>query len=244
MTQPMKYVPDDDNEVHDVVAFQDAGRARVTPVAQFEPEVAGAVVAALAGVVRRAHRSPAATEPNGDGIVRAQTFEEGAVYLVAPPFDGFVADRYLMDFYDVNDRGLCSRLHMHIGSRLLRLMTGPDTQLRISTLTPVELIEVEGVSSIAFERFEDELPDTPEGFSRVRHNLVVPANCWVDMQIPRATAHQFNAIGPNAVIDSIHPEESMETLRESVSGLKMTAQTIFFADEMPEAASCNSVPIG
>jgi hypothetical protein len=58
------------------------------------------------------------------------------------------------------------------------------------------------------------------------------------MQIPRGVSHQFNAHGPHAVIDSVHPEESIETFRERMTGYKMMAQTIFLADEQPEAASC------
>ncbi|ATB36154.1 hypothetical protein CYFUS_001568 [Cystobacter fuscus] len=40
------------------------------------------------------------------------------------------------------------------------------------------------------------------------------------MQIPRGVSHQFNAVGPHAVIDSVHPEESIETLREGMSGYR------------------------
>ena len=66
--------------------------------------------------------------------------------------------------------------------------------------------------------FVDALPDTPASVRRDRYNVVVPSNCWVDMQIPRGVSHQFNAVGPHAVIDSVHPEESIETLREGMSG--------------------------
>ena len=53
---------------------------------------------------------------------------------------------------------------------------------------------------------------------------------------------QFNAIGPHAVIDSVHPEESIETFREKMSGYKMMAQTIFLAKERPSAETCASLP--
>ncbi|NEC03428.1 hypothetical protein [Streptomyces anulatus] len=39
-------------------------------------------------------------------------------------------------------------------------------------------------------------------------------------------------------IDSVHPEESIETFRERMTGFKMMAQTIFLADEQPAADSC------
>lgn len=58
------------------------------------------------------------------------------------------------------------------------------------------------------------------------------------MQIPRGVSHQFNADGPNAVIDSVHPEESIETLREGMSGYRMMAQTIFLAGERLPADAC------
>lgn len=244
MSEPIKQAPDDENEVHDVVGFRDAGQASITPVAEFDAAVAQAVVTTLAGIVRRAHRSAAATSPNAEGIVRAQTFEEGDVYMLASPYEGYFADRYLMDFYDVNDRDICSRMHLHTGLRFVRMMTGPDTRIRVSSLSPFAITEVEGVSTMRLEHFEDELPDTPAGFTRTRYNVVVPPNCWVDMQIPRATSHQFNAIGPNAIIDSVHPEESIETLREAMSGFKMMAQTVFLAEDLPSSATCNRLPDG
>jgi hypothetical protein len=60
------------------------------------------------------------------------------------------------------------------------------------------------------------------------------------MQIPRGVSHQFNADGPNAVIDSVHPEESIETLREGMSGYRMMAQTIFLAEDRLPAGTCIS----
>ena len=96
----------DENEVvRDVRQFSDAGRCHVTPLATFPPAVALAVVDSLGEIVPRAHASKVALTPDDDGIVRAQTFEEGDVYMIASPFDGYFADRYLMDFYDV-DAGL------------------------------------------------------------------------------------------------------------------------------------------
>ena len=240
--QTLKYVPDDENEIHDLMAFRDPGQNHVTPVARFEPDVALAVVRTLAQVVQRAHRSPQATKPDHEGIVRAQTFEEGEVYMLAAPYDGYFADRYLMDFYDVNERDICSRMHLHTGLRFVRMMTGPGTRIRVSSLSPFVITDIEGVTPFRPEEFTDDLPDTPEGQQRTRYNLVVPENAWVDMQIPRGVSHQFNAIGPNAVIDSVHPEESIETHRERMSGYRMMAQTIFLAEELPPAATCNTLP--
>jgi hypothetical protein len=91
--------------------------------------------------------------------------------------------------------------------------------------------------------FTDDLPDVPGGEHVIRYNLVVEENSWVDMQIPRAVSHQFNAIGPNAVIDSVHPEECIETFREQMSGYKMMAQTMFLADRLPSAETCNALPL-
>ncbi|MEU6259167.1 acyl carrier protein [Streptomyces sp. NPDC047043] len=242
MTETLKKSPDELNEVHEVASFSDAGRCRVTPVARFAPAVAQAVVDTLTGLVRTAHETPDATTCDADGIVRAQTFEEGDVYMLEAPFDGYFADRYLMDFYDVNRRGICSRMHLHTGLRFVRMMTGTDTQIRVSSLAPFEVVEVKGVTPFVPQRFEDELPDAPDGAAITRYNLVVPENSWIDLQIPRAVSHQFNAIGPNAVIDSVHPEESIETFREKMSGYRMMAQTVFLAEELPDAGTCNVLP--
>lgn len=237
----MKYRPDEENEVHDIVGFRDPDRNRVTPVAQFPPEVALAVVDNLADVVRRAHKTESATVADGDGVVRAQKFEEGDVYMLAAPFDGYFADRYLMDFYDVEERDLCSRMHLHTGLRFVRMMTGPGTRIRVSSLSPFIVTDVPGVTPFAPRTFEDDLPGTPEGFTRTRYNLVLPENSWMDMQVPRGTSHQFNAIGPHAVIDSVHPEESIETFRESMSRYKMMAQTIFLSEEQENATACSDL---
>jgi hypothetical protein len=43
---------------------------------------------------------------------------------------------------------------------------------------------------------------------------------------------------PNAVIDSVHPEESLEVLREGMSGFRMMAQTIFLAKDKATSADC------
>ncbi|MFE4857454.1 hypothetical protein [Streptomyces sp. NPDC056670] len=242
MADTLKKTPDELNEVHDVTEFDDAGRCRVTPVALFEPAVAQAVVATLAGLVRTAHASPEATTPDTDGIVRAQTFEEGDVYMLEAPFDGYFADRYLMDFYDVEERRICSRMHLHTGLRFVRMMTGADTRIRVSSLSPFELTEVKGVTPFVPQQFVDTLPDTPDGVEVARYNVVVPPNAWIDLQIPRAVSHQFNAIGPNAVIDSVHPEESIETFRERMSGYRMMAQTVFLAEDLPPADTCRDIP--
>lgn len=238
MNDVMKQVADDENEVHDVLTFRDAGRCRATPVARFEPEVALAVAQALAGTVRRAHSSRAALSPDAQGIVRAQTFEEGDVYMLCSPWEGYFADRYLMDFYDVRERGICSRMHLHTGLRFVRMMTGPDTQIRVSSLSPFDVTDVFGVTPFQLQAFTDDLPDSPGDEAVTRFNVLVEENSWVDLQIPRGVSHQFNAIGPNAVIDSVHPEESIETLRESMTGYRMMAQTIFLAEDLPPARSC------
>lgn len=237
-THTMKQTPDDENEVHDLVAFRDTGQCVVTPVTVLEPDVAHAVSTALRGIVQAAHRSRVATTANGDGIVRAQTFEEGDVYMLAQPYDGYFADRYLMDFYDVTERNLCSRMHLHTGLRFVRMMTGPGTRIRVSSLTPFAVTHIPDVTPFVPETFTDDLPDVPDGHHRTRYNLIVPENSWADMQIPRGTSHQFNAHGPHAVIDSVHPEESIETFREHMTATKMMAQTVFLADEQPAADAC------
>ncbi|MGX1976121.1 hypothetical protein [Streptomyces kronopolitis] len=238
MTEFMKFTPDDENEVHNVVDFSDPGRCHVTPVIQLPAEISVAITDALSGVVRTAHHTPAAITQDKDGIQRAQTFEEGDVYMLDAPFDGFFADRYLMDFYDVIDRDICSRMHLHTGLRFVRMMTGPDTRIRVSSLSPIEVTHIEGLTPFRPEVFEDVASDTPDGVERTRYNLVVPENSWADMQIPRGVSHQFNAHGPHAVIDSVHPEESIETFRERISGYKMMAQTIFLAKEQPASEAC------
>ena len=158
--------------------------------------------------------------------------------MLEKPFDGYFASRYLMDFYDVDERGICSRMHLHTGLRFVRMMTGPDTLIRVGSLSPFAVTNVAGVTPFVPEQFEDDLPDLPEGEQRTRYNLIVPPNAFVDMQIPRGVSHQFNALGPNAVIDSVHPEESIETFRERMSGFRMMAQTIFLTEDRPLAESC------
>ncbi|MFJ2205959.1 hypothetical protein [Streptomyces microflavus] len=237
-TTTMKITPDDENEVHDVLAHSDPGNCQVTPVLQLPPYIALTITDRLRELVQSAHRAPAATSPDGDGITRAQTFEEGDVYMLAAPYEQYEADRYLMDFYDVTDRDICSRMHLHTGLRFVRMMTGPDTRIRVSSLAPIRITHVDGVTTYTPDTFEDDHPDVPDGHHRTRYNLVVPPNSWADMQVPRGVSHQFNAHGPHAVIDSVHPEESIETFRERMTGFKMMAQTIFLADEQPAADSC------
>ncbi|MEV8287951.1 hypothetical protein [Streptomyces niveus] len=238
----MKREANAENEVHDVAEFTDAARNVVTPVLQLPEDIALAVVNAFTKVVRDAKRSESATTRNKDGITRFQTFEEGDVYMLEAPFDDFFADRYLMDFYNVEERGVCSRMHMHTGLRFVRMMTGPDTRIRVSSLSPFEITGVTGVTPFSLKSFEDALPDTPPGVERTRYNLVVPPCSFVDMQIPRGVSHQFNAVGEHAVIDSVHPEESVETFREKMSGFKMMAQTVFLADELPASDTCADLP--
>ncbi|MEC3995009.1 hypothetical protein VSR01_16310 [Actinacidiphila sp. DG2A-62] len=208
------------------------------PLEDLSPYPGNAKVGDVDAIRASVHRSAPATTPDADGIVRAQTFEEGEVYMLGAPFDGYFADRYLMDFYDVTDRDICSRMHLHTGLRFVRMMTGPGTRIRVSSLAPIHVTDVPGVTAWTPATFVDDAPDVPAGHRRDRYNLVVPENSWADMQIPRGVSHQFNAHGPHAVIDSVHPEESIETFRERMTGYKMMAQTIFLADEQPAAASC------
>ena len=236
--QPMKVHADDENEIHDVATFVDPAQNVVTPVLQLPANLSLPLVQAFAALVRRAHVSDAATTPDEDGITRAQVFEEGDVYMLEKPFDGYFASRYLMDFYDVQERGICSRMHLHTGLRFVRMMTGPDTVIRVGSLSPFVVTHIPGVTPFQPEQFTDDLPDLPGGAQRTRYNLVVPPNAFVDMQIPRGVSHQFNALGPHAVIDSVHPEESIETFRERMSGYRMMAQTIFLTEERPDAESC------
>jgi len=238
MPDPMKIIPDDENEIHDLENFTDSGRCHITPVMQLPAPVALTITNELRAIVAAGHASATATSHDSDGIVRAQVFEEGHVYMLDAPFDGYFADRYLMDFYDVIDRDVCSRMHLHTGLRFVRMMTGPDTRIRVSSLSAFHITTVAGVTTFDLDTFTDDLPDTPEGVRRTRHNAIVPPCSWVDMQIPRGVSHQFNAHGPHAVIDSVHPEESIETFREHMAGYKMMAQTIFLADEQPTSASC------
>lgn len=142
----MKREANAENEVHDVAEFRDAARNVVTPVLQLPPDIALAVVTAFTKVVRDAKRSESATTKDKDGITRFQTFEEGDVYMLEAPFNDFFADRYLMDFYNVEERGVCSRMHMHTGLRFVRMMTGPDTRIRVSSLSPFEITGVTGVT--------------------------------------------------------------------------------------------------
>lgn len=236
--RPMKDHADDENEVHDVVSFVDGLPNVITPVMKWPDHIALAVTDALIGIVRAGHASTVANQPDDNGITRAQVFEEGDVYMLERPFDGYHADRYLMDFYNVKDKGICSRMHLHTGLRFVRMMTGPNTVIRVSSLSPFTLARVPGVHGWDLPLWEDDLPDTPEGFRRTRYNALVEPCSWVDMQIPRGTSHQFNATGPHAVIDSVHPEESIEVFREAMTDYKMMAQTMFLAEDHPDVESC------
>ncbi|MGY4970543.1 hypothetical protein [Streptomyces sp. NEAU-S7GS2] len=237
-TGRMKQSPDHEDEILDVRRHQDPGRNQLTPVVQLPPDVALSVVDALAGLVRAAHHTEQ-THPTPAGVLKqAQEFEEGDVFMLEPPFEGFFADRYLMDFYDTAERDICSRMHLHTGLRFVRMMTGPETTIRVSSLSPITVRPAAANWTGPLRAFSDALPGTPTGVHRDRHNVIVPPNSWVDMQIPRGVSHQFNAVGPNAVIDSVHPEESIETLREGMSGYRMMAQTIFLAKDKSPATTC------
>ncbi|WP_207892287.1 hypothetical protein [Streptacidiphilus pinicola] len=176
--------------------------------------------------------------PDADGIVRAQQFEEGDVLMLTPPNDSFAADRYLMDFYDIRTKDLCSRMHLHTGMRYVRIMTGQETTIRISTLSEPKILPQASGETIVLATFIDEVVDENEA-PRTRFNAVVPPCTWVDMQIPRGTAHQFNAIGKNAVIDTVHPEESIEIFREQAKRINMMAQTIFLESQQEPGGSCD-----
>lgn len=238
MDKLMKINPDDENEIQDIANFTDPAQNVITPVMKLSPHLAQAIVEEFQGIVRKSSQSQIATTPDEDGITRFQQFEEGDVYMLEKPYEGYFADRYIMDFYNVEERGICSRMHIHTGLRFVRMMTGPNTQIRVGSLSPFKITNIEGVTPFVPETFEDILPDTPEGVEKVRYNLIVPENSFVDMQIPRGVSHQFNAIGKYAAIDSVHPEESIETFREKMSGFKMMAQTIFLTEDRPEKSSC------
>lgn len=237
LPEPMKHRPDDENEIRRLDQHRDGDANRLTPVVQFPPAVAFAVVDALAGVVRRGHLNEGEYPTPAGELQRAQVFEEGHVYLLEPPFDGYFADRYLMDFYDVRARDVCSRMHLHTGLRFVRMMTGPGTAIRVSSLSRMIVSPSPGWTGGDLAAFTDSDPGDDAGLT-TRYNVIVPPNSWVDMQIPRGVSHQFNADGPNAVIDSVHPEESIETLREGMSGYRMMAQTIFLAETRSPGDTC------
>ena len=235
----MKLVPDDENEILDG-DHTDPQSNHVTPVIRLPSDAAMTVVSLLAGLVRQAHEQEAVTPTPSGQLKQAQEFEEGDVYMLEAPFEGFFADRYLMDFYDVRSRDICSRMHLHTGLRFVRMMTGPDTSIRVSSLSAFKVTPSVGWQGGDLEAFIDEMSSESSRQILTRYNLIVPENSWVDMQIPRGMSHQFNADGPNAVIDSVHPEESLETLREQISGYRMMAQTIFLAEHKSPGATCLS----
>lgn len=240
----MKAEADHENELRDVQEHTEDSRCVITPLLMLPPDAALAVVSALTEVVAMGHHDEQVTPTPEGEIRRAQTFEEGEVYMSSPPYEGYFADRYIMDFYDVKTRDICSRMHLHTGLRFVRMMTGPDTTIRVSSLSPFEFNPSPAWPVPPWEdaltTFVDDNPDGTDRAPRRRYNAVVPPNAWVDMQVPRGVSHQFNAVGPNAIIDSVHPEESIETLREGMSGYKMMAQTIFLARELPPAATCTA----
>lgn len=231
---PLKANPDDENEVHDLDEFQDAGACIVTPVASLPAVAANALVHAMAKVVRDGHVAETALTPDDDGVVRAQYFEEGHVYMLAKPTDGYTASRYIMDLFNVGERAACSRMHYHTGARMVRLITGQDTTIHVSALSPFRYTYVDGVTPFKLRVERDLMPDSTRG----RYSFWVPESSIVDLQIPRGTAHQFNSFGDNAVIDTIHPEETIEAFREKMSGLRMMAQTVFLSDGFPAVEDC------
>lgn len=234
----MKRSPDDQNEVLDPGAHSDPDVLRLTALVQLPAAAALAVVGSIAQVVQNAHAAPATSTGS---IERAQRFEEGDVFMVEQPFPGFFADRYLMDFFDARQRDACSRMHVHTGLRFVRIMTGPETLVVVSSLSEAVIEQSPGWSGDDLER-RIMSSSNRGGEQRAVHGVVVPPNSWVDVQIPRGVSHQFNADGPNAVIDSVHPEESIETLREEMSGYRMMAQTIFLAAHRDSARACLGDP--
>ncbi len=204
VTTVLKINPDDENEVHDIDSFEDAGACIVTPVAALDASAANALVHALANVVRKGHASQTALTPDDDAVVRAQYFEEGHVYMLAKLADGFPASRYCMDLFNVGERGLCSRMHYHTGTRMVRLITGDDTTIRVSALSPFRYTYLAGVTPFKLEVWEEPMPNSV----RSQHSFWVPKASIVDMQIPRQNSHQFNAFGKNALIDTVHPGET------------------------------------
>ncbi len=233
----MKHSPDTVNEVRRAETHNDPQSNRLTPVIQFSPVVARAIVDGLAGLVQAAHAAERNTPTVAGEIARAQEFEEGDVYMLEAPFEGYFADRYLMDFYNVRQRDMCSRMHIHTGLRFVRMMTGPDTAIRVSSLTEFLVTPSIGWQGGHLVLFTD-IDPADEAANRRRYNAIVPPNSWVDMQIPRGVSHQFNADGPHAVIDSVHPEESIEVLREEMAGYRMMAQTIFLSETRGPGSDC------
>jgi hypothetical protein len=237
----MKVQPDYEDESYDVTRHMDESTNVITAVAQFPTEVIMPIIDKFTQLVRTGHEIEKRDPTPAGMLKRAQEFEEGDVYMLEAPYEGYFADRYVMDFYDVEERDICSRMHIHTGLRFVRIMTGIDTTVRISSLTPFSILKSPVWGDTEITEFIDDLPDVPDGRQVNRYNAVVPPNSWVDMQVPRGQSHQFNAVGPNAVIDSVHPEESIEVLRENMSGYKMMAQTIFLAEVRPHADTCNRI---
>jgi hypothetical protein len=66
----------------------------------------------------------------------------------------------------------------------------------------------------------------------------------VDRRYEAALGWACGIILVGAVIDSVHPEESIEVLREGMAGYKMMAQTVFLARELPDAATCTDLTPG
>lgn len=232
----MKILPDDENEVHDISGFRDQGQNVITSVMQLSPSTMSQLVGGIKSIVLNAHSNSAFLTQDQDGVTRAQIFEEGRVFLLEKPFEKYPTDRYLMAFYDVNEQGICSRMHVHTGTRFVRIMTGADTTLRISSLSPFKLHDI-GFSLL---QIQDEMFDITGKHPTKRFSVLVPENSIVDVQIPAGVSHQFNADGPNAVIDSVHPEETIEMLRENISRPNMMSQTIFLEKDHPPARHCTT----
>lgn len=235
----MKYVPDAENEVHSQTGCRGPACV-VTPICALVPEAADALTEAFANVVRAGHRDKdnLPSSANGLSIVRAQNFEEGAVFMVGSPWQGFAASRYVMDFYDVTDKQICARMHYHTGMRFVRFFIGTDTSVRVGFTVAPTVTQLLHSSSPSLRCSAVDPSVAESGDGDARFEVILPPCSVTDMQIPAGAAHQFNATGPNAVVDTVHPEELVETNRESMSGVNMMAQTIFLRDDREPVDRC------
>lgn len=234
----MKYVPDAENEVHSQIDGK-APACVVTPICTLAPAAADALTTAFANVVRTGHQdeSKSKSHINGLSIVRAQNFEEGAVFMVGSPWQEFAASRYVMDFYDVTDKQICARMHYHTGMRFVRFFIGTDTSVRVGFITAPAITHLLHSTSLSLRCSTVDSPAAGKD-GNARFEVILPPCSVTDMQIPAGAAHQFNATGPNAVVDTVHPEELVETNRESMSGVNMMAQTIFLRDDRDSVDRC------
>lgn len=224
----MKYTPDAIDEVHDIENHRDPAPVTITYMQRLDPAISAGFTHAFKQKVQSMHADPANQTPNERGNVRAQTFEEGEVAMAVEPSTSFPPDLYLMDFFDTRTREICSRMHKHTGQRFVMIFTGPDTIVQTSSLSPIVLRDTDQKTTV------DTLPLTNE----TRYTYEVPPNSVVAVQVPTDVSHQFNAVGPNALIISTHIEEMTEVDREKMTRPNMMAQTIFLQDLQPKLEEC------